>query len=148
MRVRNITTGLVTAALLVGAAPTASAAPTAQAPPCTGAGCVNQDPVTTGCDEDGEPVGTVGFRGRLLQGYYSPKCNAKWATVVGAPLNRRIFVRNRNGSSLFATMTHHVVWTPMVDGTIQAEACFEDVGYPRGCVRGSLGQALFGNPHF
>ncbi|WP_157248283.1 DUF2690 domain-containing protein [Nonomuraea typhae] len=136
MRVRNIVTGLIAAALLSVPCPAAAAA----APPCTGAGCVNKDPVTTGCDKDGRPIAEVWYRDRLLQGYYSPSCKAKWATVIGAPLNRRIYVRNSDGSPLFANMIHHVVWTKMVDGTLPAEACFENSSV---CARPTVGQALF-----
>ncbi|MFE0146303.1 DUF2690 domain-containing protein [Nonomuraea sp. NPDC059007] len=138
MRVRNIATGLVVAALLSGPHPATAAA--VAAPACTGAGCFNKDPLTTGCDKDARPIAEVWFRDRMLQGYYSPSCKAKWATVIGAPLDRRIYVRNNNGTPLFENMVHHVAWTKMVDGTRPAEACIEDTSV---CARPTVGQALF-----
>lgn len=124
---RILATVGATLAVLLG---TVVAVPTqpAAAATCRGASCNGKDPVQTGCDDDGKLVESEPYaadRTIKVELFYSAACKANWARSVGAPDGGAVLVINKNGTKYVRNTNgaKRYVWTPMVDGTVKAQAC-------------------------
>ncbi|GLW56851.1 DUF2690 domain-containing protein [Kitasatospora phosalacinea] len=123
---------LLLALASLAAAPTASAADrtdrAGRAPGCTASACNGRDPVASHCDDDGKLVESRtlgGASGAKVQLFYSAACKANWARSVDAPDGGAVLVTSRNGRKYVRDTddAKKYVWTPMVDGTVAAQAC-------------------------
>ncbi|BFV60864.1 hypothetical protein KCMC57_up59680 [Kitasatospora sp. CMC57] len=121
------TVGAALAALLctVAAAP---AEPLQASASCKGAACNGKDPISAGCDQDGRLVESVPLatdRSIKVELFHSSACQSNWARSVGAPNGGAVLVTNKRGARYVRNTdgARRYVWTPMVDGTVQAQAC-------------------------
>ncbi|MFJ9522469.1 DUF2690 domain-containing protein [Kitasatospora sp. NPDC101801] len=127
---RILVTAAATLAVLLGPVTGASArsAQPLAAAACKGAACNGKDPVSAGCDQDGRLVESVPLasdRSIKVELFHSTACQANWARSVGAPDGGAVLVTNKKGARYVRNTNgaKKYVWTPMVDGTVQAQAC-------------------------
>ncbi|WP_457029587.1 DUF2690 domain-containing protein [Kitasatospora sp. P5_F3] len=127
---RILATVGATLAVLLG---TTAAVPAEPAQPllaasCKAAACNGKDPVSAGCDSDGKLVESVPLasdRSIKVELFHSNACQANWARSVGAPDGGAVLVTNKRGAKYVRNTSgaKTYVWTPLVDGTVQAQAC-------------------------
>ncbi len=103
--------------------------PMAHAASCYADGCTGQDPAASGCSADAITVQTIWIGGVSLDQRYSKVCNANWARLNNAPVGWHVTEHNNLGESEDTTsFGQSSTWTAMVDGEVQAWACFDN-GY-------------------
>ncbi|GAA1139577.1 hypothetical protein F4556_006916 [Kitasatospora gansuensis] len=95
---------------------------------CKAATCNGKDPVTAGCAPDGKLVESVPLatdRSIKVELFHSNACQANWARSVNAPNGGAVLVTNKKGAKYVRNTdgAKTYVWTLMVDGTVQAQAC-------------------------
>lgn len=121
----------LTASCLAVAAAVVAPAGQASAAVCDGVSCNGLDPNQAGCAADAiEAVPYVVDHGIALELRYSPSCRAKWARITPAQFGWHFVVHNENGDqqneSDLAPANYDHYYTNMVNGNVNAWACFDD----------------------
>ncbi|MFI1259172.1 DUF2690 domain-containing protein [Streptomyces netropsis] len=114
---------------------TAVAAPSAPAATCEPGACAGQDPVQTGCTNDGRALDIKQRSGRKVSLMWSPTCQAAWGQLEGGQVNDKILVRDDripehtfSAPVLTAGLT---VQTRMINATgVNSQACATMVNDP------------------
>lgn len=80
LRIGRVPTLLVVLFAVMGASAVHAASAQAY---CQGAGCNNQNPRTTGCDQDARPLESFYYGNFFVELRYSPRCYAAWTRISG-----------------------------------------------------------------
>ncbi|MFF2548083.1 DUF2690 domain-containing protein [Kitasatospora sp. NPDC058063] len=131
VKIRTAMVAFASSAALIGgtavlAAPTASAATPQVTAGCYGSSCTHKDPMDMGCSPDAYTVESVASTLGTIELRYSPSCKANWARVYGASDARHFWVQNSHGEAAYWMTFGATGYSDMVDGAVEARACFSD----------------------